>query len=312
MVILLEDYRRSIYNSIKHNRLDRENVVVYNIKVDSNITEDISKILEIVQAINKFELRTWEEVDNELVGIGFSTLKIIDIFMEELSTIGTSKQLFSIMKDLFYKTRNKENFKLAIEIIGLNYTEDMAKDFFLVGKDPEYAIHVCRGFSCRNNYRMYKKYKMDLLPLTKNISTIYLVESLLQEELSLEEECRILEHCIWNVKNRRGITCLLLDKLNLEAIFKVGVENSKLQKAIIYLFEDGMFCKEQGESMLCLNDSIELLNKYIDFLDKTIEKELTFFALINLKIFLDLIHGTVKIQVLKEKVQRNIKMIKFN
>lgn len=252
--------------------------------------EQVPQLLQIIEDIynNKIE---FNDLEDKLIEVDFKTLNVIDELRSHINNDNYNIETYETFKKLMYCTANKEVFKLSVEMTALiGKCEELLEDYILIGQYEEFSKYTSFILCMWSEKPKFLNALFDLLDESKDWGAIDYGEMLMRDKeimADIKNQRRILIGTLSKNCIPMEVAFELASELNIEALAKIAFNDEELSEGLNDLYTTLLFEREPSGGILDLDNSIDYLNIYLDYLNKCEFQDVRFIGLKNIIEFLN-------------------------
>ncbi|WP_297522566.1 hypothetical protein [uncultured Clostridium sp.] len=251
--------------------------------------EHTEKILKVVNKIfnGEFNLSQAEEALKE---INFKTLNIMDTLIPKLNNENYSMEVYSLFKELIYKTKNIEICKFALEMTGISgLCEELIDDYLLFGQVENFTNSISFIMRVWRKNEKFADAFFKLLDDSEGWGAVNYTLGIMSVE---EFFCDIENHkkILISALNKNPITIEICSSIAKDLNIKELLNYEKMDKELAFyineLFRSLLHEIEPCGGIYAVKDYKSYLTDYIKFLKEMKYDDIKFIGVKNLNFFL--------------------------
>ena len=244
--------------------------------------EHIEKVFTIIKSLHNKEITT-EELETELLEVGFETLNIIDILAKKFNETNYNDEVYESFKALMFTTDDVELCKLALEMTAITDScRELSNEYMLFGQVDHFSNSVSFIFRKWIKFDEFKEDMFKLLDVSADWNAIDYARSFMAIDSILEDsdsQRHLLIGSLSNNSLKMEIAVELTTSLDLDKLVSKSVTDRNLSIAINELFTSLLLELDRYGGIFAFVDSEHLLKLYLDFLLSTPFEDIKFVGL---------------------------------
>ena len=244
--------------------------------------EHSDKVFATIESLHKKEI-TAEELESQLLDIGFETLNIIDILSKKFNETNYNTEVYEAFKTLIFTADDVELCKLALEMTALTPDcRELSNEYMLFGQVDYFSNVVAFIFRAWIEFDEFKEDMFKLLDVSANWTAIdyargfMAIESVLKD---VKSQKHLLIGALSNNSLKMEIAVELATNLDLDSLVAQSVTDRELSIAVNGLFTSLLLELDRYGGIFAFVDSEVLLELYLEFLLHTRFEDIKFVGL---------------------------------
>ncbi|MGL5066973.1 MAG: hypothetical protein ACRC6T_03980 [Sarcina sp.] len=274
--------------------------------------EHTDKVFAIIESLHKKEITT-EELETELLEVGFETLNIIDVLAKKFNETNYNDEVYESFKTLMLTTDDVELCKLAIEMTAITSTcKELSNEYMLFGQVDHFSNSVSFIFRKWIQFDEFKEDMFKLLDVSADWTAIDYARSFMAIDSILEDiasQRHLLIGALSNNSIKMEIAVELATILDLNKLVSLSVTDRDLCIAINELFTSLLLELDRYGGIFAFVDSETLLKLYLNFLTNTRFEDIKFVGLDTFNEFITDLedHYTYHVEGNYDEIIENVK-----